>query len=69
MKQRARKFVGIWLMLALLIIYPLVVIVIYSEQLMWLPVWASLIFFLIFGLFWAVPAGMIIKWMSRPDPE
>ena len=56
-------------MILLLIAYPIAVAVIYAEQLMWLPVWASLIFFLVAGLFWAVPAGVIIKWMARPDPE
>ncbi len=69
MRQRTRKFIGVWLMILLLIAYPIAVAVIYAEQLMWLPVWASLIFFLVAGLFWAVPAGVIIKWMARPDPE
>ncbi len=56
-------------MIALLIIYPLAIAVFYAEFLTWMQTWQLLIFFLITGLFWAVPAGVIIKWMSRPDLE
>lgn len=67
MSQSARKFAGVWLLVAILIAYPLFVAVMYATYLMELPVWASLLFFLVTGLFWAVPAGLIIRWMSKPD--
>ncbi len=69
MTQSARKFVGTWLIIGLVIAYPLGIAVLYTEWLGWLPIWASLIFFLIVGLCWAIPAGMIIKWMAKPDAE
>ncbi|MCF6302378.1 MAG: DUF2842 domain-containing protein [Devosiaceae bacterium] len=67
MKQRARKFVGIWIILFLLIAYPLGIAVVYSEYLTQLPIWGTLGFFVITGIFWAFPAGIVIKWMARPD--
>lgn len=67
MKQRSRKFAGIWLILLLLVVYPLAVAFVYTEYLAWLPIWASLVVFLVLGVAWALPAGMIIKWMAKPD--
>ena len=67
MSQSARKFAGVWLLVAILIAYPLFVAVMYATYLMELPLWASLLFFLVTVLFWAVPAGIIIRWMSKPD--
>ena len=67
MKQRARKFVGIWIVLLLLVVYPLAIAVIYSEYLTWLPTWGALGFFVLVGLAWAIPAGVVIKWMARSD--
>jgi len=68
-KQRTRKFIGVWLMIALVIIYPMLVAIFLSNLLALMPTWLSLIFFLIIGLFWAVPAGVLIKWMTKPDSE
>ncbi|HHB83050.1 MAG TPA: DUF2842 domain-containing protein [Devosia sp.] len=67
MKQRARKFVGIWIILFLLIAYPLGIAVIYAEFLTGLPTLGALGFFIVAGLAWAFPAGLVIKWMARPD--
>jgi len=73
--QRARKFAGVWLMLALLIVYPTLAVLIYTELLggffETLPDtaenWVTLVYFIVAGLGWAFPAGFIIKWMARPD--
>lgn len=67
MNVRTRKFIGVWLLLAVLIVYPIAAAISYSTYLMHLSVWPSLAVFAVAGLFWAVPAGAIIKWMSRPD--
>lgn len=69
MNVRARKFVGIWLMLLLLIAYPILAAIIFSNFLYAAPLWLALTYFCIAGLLWAFPAGVIIKWMSRPDAE
>ncbi len=67
MKRRARKFAGIWLLIALIVVYSSIAVVISVEFLDWLPVWASLIYLAGAGMGWAIPAGVIIKWMSKPD--
>lgn len=67
MNVRTRKFIGVWLLLAVLFVYPLTAAILYSTYLMHLSVWPSLIIFAVVGLFWAVPAGVIIKWMAKPD--
>lgn len=67
MNQRTRKFAGIWVMIALLLIYPSVAVVISSKFPDWLPTWALLIYMAVAGIAWAFPAGVIIKWMVKPD--
>jgi mannose/fructose/N-acetylgalactosamine-specific phosphotransferase system component IIC len=67
MKQRSRKFAGIFIILGLLFIYPAIASVIYEKFLTSMPVWILLSYFAIAGLLWAVPAGIVIKWMARPD--
>jgi Protein of unknown function (DUF2842) len=77
MKQRARKFAGIWLILGLLVVYPILATLIYTEGLDvflakangTLANWITLAYFIIAGLGWAFPAGVIIKWMAKPDLE
>jgi uncharacterized membrane protein len=31
------------------------------------PHWAQLAYFLIAGLLWVLPAGLLIRWMQRPE--
>lgn len=69
MTQRNRKFAGIFLFLGLLIIYPAIASVVYIVLLEGLPTWLLLIYFAIAGTSWAIPAGMLIIWMARPDAE
>lgn len=69
MNVRTRKFVGVWLMLGLLIAYPILAAMIYINFLPNAPVLLALTYFAIAGLAWAVPAGVIIKWMAKPDAD
>ena len=71
MNQRSRKFAGVWLLLALLIAYPIAATLLYTEVLIkglgGLSTLVELVYFVVAGLGWALPAGVIIKWMARPD--
>ena len=67
MTQRSRKFAGIFLLLGSLIAYPAIASVVYEQFPKEMPTWLLLIYFAVAGMGWAVPAGMIIKWMARPD--
>jgi len=69
LRQRARKFAGIFIILGLLIIYPVIASLIYEHYLTTAPTWLLLFYFAISGFFWAIPAGIIIKWMARPNKE
>ncbi|MEO1207723.1 MAG: DUF2842 domain-containing protein [Pseudomonadota bacterium] len=65
MASRSRKLVGILLMLAFLIVYALLAMVVaMSLEVNTSSKWIELAFYLVAGLIWVIPAGVIIKWMS-----
>ena len=66
MNVRAKKFVGVWLLLLVLIAYPILCSIIYINFLPNAPTWLALTYFAFAGLGWAVPAGLIIRWMVKP---
>lgn len=67
MTQRTRKFLGIFVIIALLIVYPLAVMQVYVSTLMSLPGWGAVLVLCVAGLLWFVPASWVIRWMSKPD--
>ena len=67
MTQRTRKLIGTILILVLLIVYPGIATAIYMVWLQGQPTWLLLGYFAAAGLLWAVPAGVVIKWMAKPD--
>lgn len=69
MKQRQRKLVGIGAILLLLIGYAVLAVAAFEWLFAASPNWAQLIYFAVAGMGWAVPAGLVIKWMQAPDPD
>ncbi len=76
MRQRARKFVGIFIIIALLFIYPAIASVIYERFLSGAQaflgeayIWILLVYFAVAGFLWVIPAGIVIKWMAKPDDD
>jgi len=67
MTQGVRKPLGIVLTLMILVIYCIFAVALHLTWIVSLPIWAQLIYFSIAGLGWVFPAGVIIKWMARPD--
>ena len=68
MTQRTRKFVGTILLLVLITVYALLALaaaivlqVRTSNHLV------EVAFYVIAGLLWVLPAGVLIKWMSKSD--
>ncbi len=67
MTQRNRKLVGTLLLLLLVLVYALlalaaaVVLQVNSGK------FVELAFYVVAGLLWVLPAGWLIKWMSKPD--
>lgn len=66
MPPRLRKLVGTVLIIVLVIVYALVATTVASATLGQSPWWIHLLYFLFTGLFWILPAMLIIKWMEKP---
>lgn len=66
MPPRLRKLIGTVLIIVLVVVYALVATTIASATLGQSPWWVHLIYFLLTGLFWILPAMLIIKWMEKP---
>jgi len=66
MPVRLKKLIGTIVIVALVVIYALVATTIASYQLAQTPWWVHLLYFLISGLIWVLPAMLIIRWMAKP---
>lgn len=55
------------MLLAFLAIYTGLVMAIGSGRITEAHGLVQLVYFLIAGLLWVVPAGLLIRWMQRPD--
>jgi hypothetical protein len=66
MQIRTRKLVGTLLLLGFLALYSAVVVALAAGRIATAPPLAQFAFFLVAGLVWVVPAGFLIRWMTRP---
>ena len=66
MPVRLRKFIGSILILFIVILYSILATSIASAFLGASPWWVHLLYFLLSGLLWILPAMLIIKWMAGP---
>lgn len=67
MRQRVRKLLGTIVLVVFVALYALVVMIIASAKLPGTPGWVQLVFFLIGGLLWVIPAAGLVSWMQKPD--
>jgi Protein of unknown function (DUF2842) len=67
MPARTRKLIGTIVFLLGLAIYATGAAVIGSGRITLAPPWVQLAFYLTAGLAWVIPAGLLIRWMQRPD--
>ncbi|HKA99167.1 MAG TPA: DUF2842 domain-containing protein [Methyloceanibacter sp.] len=67
MRVRSRKPFGTIVLLLLLAVYATIAAVIGSGRIALAPQWVQFAFFLTTGLAWVIPAGLLIRWMQRPD--
>ena len=67
MKIRARKFVGTVVLVVFLIAYAFFVMGLAATQIVGSSGFVEVLFFLVAGLAWVIPAGLLVKWMQRPD--
>ena len=66
MQIRTRKLVGTLLLLGFLALYTALVVALAAGRIATAPPLAQFAFFLVADLLWVVPAGFLIRWMTRP---
>jgi hypothetical protein len=69
MTIRTRKFIGTITLVVLLVVYALTAMVYTATHLEGASPLHQLVIYVVAGLGWVIPAGMLVTWMQRPDPE
>jgi hypothetical protein len=67
MPQRLRKLLGTCVLVVFVALYALTAMTLAAAKLPGTSGWTQLVFFLVAGFLWVVPAAAIIAWMSKPD--
>jgi len=67
MSVRIRKLIGTVVLLLFLVLYTWVAMAIGEGRVTEAPAFAQFAYFLAAGLLWVIPAGLLIRWMQRPD--
>jgi hypothetical protein len=67
MRQRQRKLVGTVALIALVIFWALFAMSLVYGRVGALPVYGQTLVYLVLGLVWVLPAGLLIRWMQRAD--
>ena len=67
MRMRTRKLIGAVGLITLVAFWPLFMLAFGHTTISRYYAPAQLIFFLVFGFIWLVPAAFLIRWMHRPD--
>jgi len=68
MTQRKRKFIGTVALLALIAVYALLALAVAIVlQVRDANKIVELIYYVVAGLLWVLPAAWLISWMQRPD--
>lgn len=66
MPDRLRKFIGMLVLVALVVVYALVATTVAAARLADAGALAHLLYFFVTGLLWVLPAMLIVKWMAGP---
>jgi len=68
MTQRKRKFIGTILLFALIAVYALLAVAAAIVlQVQTANKLVELIYYVVAGLLWVLPASLLISWMQKPD--
>lgn len=66
MPVRVKKFIGIFIMIVLVIVYAMTAVTVATYRLAESPWYIHMAYFLVTGLLWVLPAMWLIKWMETP---
>ncbi|MGB8400351.1 DUF2842 domain-containing protein, partial [Bradyrhizobium sp.] len=68
MTIRTRKLIGTMALIAMIAVYALLALAVAVVlQVREANKFVELLYYVVAGLLWVLPAGVIIKWMQRPD--
>jgi hypothetical protein len=67
MRARTRKLIGTVVLFLFLVVYAWTAMVIGAGRITLAPHWLQFAYFVVAGLLWVLPAGLLIRWMQRPD--
>ncbi|WAJ26257.1 DUF2842 domain-containing protein [Antarcticirhabdus aurantiaca] len=67
MPTRLKKLIGTVILIVLVLFYALVAMAVATATLAEASGWVHLLYFLVTGLLWVVPAMFLIKWMETPS--
>ena len=66
MPVRVKKLVGAFIIFGLVVVYAFFAMTIATYRLAGTAWWEQLLYFLLTGVLWVVPAMFVISWMERP---
>jgi Protein of unknown function (DUF2842) len=67
MRQRPRKLIGTALLLVFVVFWALFAMSLSQGRVATFSGAMQAVVFVVLGLIWVLPAGLLIRWMSRPD--
>ena len=67
MKIRTRKLIGTFALLALVAVWSLLAMALAQSVLTDINGFVAVIYYIVAGLGWVVPAMFLVKWMAKPD--
>lgn len=67
MSSSLRKLIGTVILVITVPIYALIAMVVAVAVLPGVNVWWQLVYYVVAGLLWVPPAGLLIAWMAKAD--
>lgn len=67
MSIRTRKLIGAFALLALVTTWSLLAMALAQSVLTDINGFVAVVYYVVAGLGWVLPAMLLVKWMSRPD--
>ena len=67
MRMRFRKLIGAFALLALVTVWSLLAMALAQSVLTDINGFVAVIYYVVAGLGWVLPAMLLVKWMGKPD--
>lgn len=69
MRMRTRKLIGTIVLVVFMCVYALLAMALGAVRFAHASDTVQIAYFALAGILWIVPAGLLIRWMQRPDAE